>query len=58
MGSLCAALVITDEERRELLHFTGLRSVPQSVALRARIVLGAADGIGNKGLARQLYSRA
>jgi len=31
-----------------------LRSIPQSVALRLRIVLGAADGIGNKVLARQL----
>jgi len=49
-----AALAVTDEERRELLKFAGLRSVPQSVALRARIVLGAADGVGNKVLARQL----
>lgn len=31
-----------------------LRSVPQSVALRARIILGAAEGIANKVLARQL----
>jgi transposase len=45
---------MTDEERWELLRIVGLRSVPQSVALRARIVLGAADGIGNKVLARQL----
>jgi transposase len=49
-----AALAVTDEERRELLQLVGLRSVPQSVALRARIVLGAADGVGNKVLARQL----
>ena len=49
-----AALVVTDEERRELLQIVGLRSVPQSVALRVRVVLGAADGIGNKVLARQL----
>jgi transposase len=49
-----AALVVTDEERRELVRFTASRSVPQSVALRARIVLGAADGVGNKVLARQL----
>lgn len=48
------ALGISDEDRQELLQVVGLRSVPQSVALRARIVLGAADGIGNKVLARQL----
>jgi transposase len=48
------ALGISDEDRRELLQVIGLRSVPQSVALRARIVLGAANGIGNKVLARQL----
>jgi transposase len=48
------ALSVGDEDRRELLQVVSLRSVPQSVALRARIVLGAADGIGNKVLARQL----
>jgi transposase len=49
-----AALIVTDEERRELKYVLALRSVPQSVALRARIVLGAANGLGNKVLARQL----
>jgi len=48
------ALRISPEDRHELLQVVGLRSVPQSVALRARIVLGAAEGIGNKVLARQL----
>ena len=48
------ALGINPEERRELLRVVSLRSVPQSVALRARIILGAAEGIGNKVLARQL----
>jgi transposase len=48
------ALGISDEDRQELLQVVGLRSVPQNVALRARIVLGAADGVGNKVLARQL----
>jgi transposase len=48
------ALIVTDQERRELKHVLALRSVPQSVALRARIVLGAANGLGNKVLARQL----
>jgi len=49
-----AALAVSEEERRELTRFTASRSVPQSVALRARIILGAADGVGNKVLARQL----
>lgn len=48
------ALSLTDEDRQELLQVAGLRSVPQSVALRVRIVLGASEGIGNKVLARQL----
>lgn len=48
------ALVVSEEERRELTRFTASRSIPQSVALRARIILGAADGVGNKVLARQL----
>ncbi len=49
-----AALVITEQDRRELLRCLNLRSIPQSVALRARIVLGASEGRGNKVLARQL----
>lgn len=49
-----SALGISDEDRRELQQILALRSVPQSVALRARIILGAADGIANKVLARQL----
>ena len=49
-----SALGISDEDRRELQQILALRSVPQSVALRARIILGASDGIANKVLARQL----
>ncbi len=49
-----AALVISEQDRRELLNCLGLRSIPQSVALRAKIVLAASKGIGNKVLARQL----
>lgn len=37
-----------------MVQVIGLRSVPQSVALRVRIVLGAAEGLANKALARQL----
>lgn len=48
------ALGISDEDRRELQQILALRSIPQSNALRARIILGAAEGIANKVLARQL----
>lgn len=48
------ALVVTDEQRRELLELAAWRSAPQGIALRARIVLGAADGVANKALAREL----
>jgi transposase len=39
---------------RELTQLTSSRNTPQGIALRAKIVLGAADGVGNKVLARQL----
>ena len=48
------ALSVSDGERRELKQLTNSRSAPQGIALRAKIVLGAADGVGNKVLARQL----
>ena len=48
------ALAVTDAERRELMQLTTVRSAPQGIALRARIVLGAADGVANNALARQL----
>ena len=47
-------LPLTEREREELLQVSKLRSTPQSVALRAQIVLRAAEGIANKVLARQL----
>lgn len=54
MPLAAAALAVSDRERRELLELTHSRSAPQGVVLRAKIVLGAADGVGNKVLARQL----
>jgi transposase len=47
-------LPLTQREREELLRVSKLRSTPQSIALRVRIVLSAAEGIANKLLARQL----
>jgi transposase len=48
------ALAVSDGERRELTQLTTSRGAPQGVTLRAKIVLGAADGVGNKVLARKL----
>lgn len=47
-------LPLTDREREELIQIIKLRSTPQSVALRVRIVLSAAQGLANKALARRL----
>lgn len=47
-------LPVTDTERRELSQLTSARSAPQGIALRARIILGAADGVANNFLAREL----
>lgn len=49
-----APLPLSDGERKDLLQLSRHRSVPQSIALRVNIVLGAAEGIPNKVLARQL----
>src|SRR5215217_5140556 len=48
------ALAVSDGERRELTQLTSSRNAPQGIALRAKVVLGAADGVANKILARQL----
>src|SRR3989454_337617 len=47
-------LPLIEHEREELLQISKLRSTPQSVALRVRIVLSASEGVANKVLARQL----
>lgn len=44
---------LTDVERQALELILGRHSTPQQVALRARIVLAAADGANNSQLARQ-----
>jgi transposase len=48
------ALAVSEGERRQLTQLTSSRAAPQGIALRAKIVLGAADGVANKVLARQL----
>ena len=49
-----AALALTPRQRSELMQLTRLPSTPQSIVLRAKIVLGAADGIANTTLAARL----
>lgn len=48
------ALTLAARERQELLQVSRHRSTPQSIVLRTKIVLGAAEGVANKKLARQL----
>ena len=49
-----AALVITPENRQALERLVRLGKTEQRIALRARIVLGAADGQSNNALAKAL----
>jgi putative transposase len=46
-------IVLSDAERLELEQLARRHSTPQQIALRARIVLAAADGANNCQLARQ-----
>jgi putative transposase len=48
------AIELTDLERRGLEALTGRRATPQQAALRARIILAAADGRNNAQIARDL----
>lgn len=52
-GPKPTAITLTDVERQELEALTRRHSTPQQVALRARIVLAAADGVNNGQIARQ-----
>jgi transposase len=49
-----AALVLSDGERAELMSLAARRSTAQALALRARIVLGCAEGAQNKDVATRL----
>ncbi len=49
-----AALVLSDTERSELVSLAARRSTAQALALRARIVLGCAEGKQNKEVAAGL----
>lgn len=54
LGRPIAPLTLSESEREELVAITRSRSPPQSLATRARIVLLAADGENNTGVAERL----
>jgi transposase len=49
-----ARLVLTDVQRKQLLTMSLHRSTPRGILLRLHIVLGAAEGVANRVLARKL----
>ncbi|MDD2677561.1 MAG: hypothetical protein PHP75_08900 [Methylacidiphilaceae bacterium] len=54
MWTSSGALAVGDESRRELERIIRSGKTGQRIALRARIVLGAADGKSNNALAKEL----
>ena len=54
MARSAEPIVLKEIERDELDRLIRAHSTPQQLALRARIILLAADGIGNRDSARQL----
>ena len=44
-------LVLSDDERAQLESFARSRSLPAALGMRARIVLGSADGEANSAIA-------
>jgi transposase len=51
-----ASLVLTSSERKQLLAISRHRSTPRGILLRVNIVLGAAEGVANHVLARNLFT--
>jgi transposase len=54
MWTSSAALAVTPEDRQELERIVRSGRTEQRIALRARIILGAADGQSNNALAKEL----
>jgi putative transposase len=54
VGRPLAPLTLSPSERDELISITRSRSMPQSLATRARIVLLAADGVTNTEIAERM----
>ena len=53
-GPLPSPVDLTADQRRELEALVRRRSAPQQVAVRARVILLAADGLNNSQIAREL----
>jgi len=53
-SSLLAPVELTDDERAQLQAWTRRRTSAQALALRSRIVLGAAEGRNNSEIAGEL----
>jgi transposase len=53
-GRPLAPLSIAGEERKQLLSWSRRRTTAQALALRARIILLASDGLSNTAIARQV----
>jgi len=53
-GPQPTALALTAEERQELAALLRRHTTPQQVALRARLLLAAADGLNNAQVARRV----
>ena len=49
-----AGLALGDAERKQLMAISRHRSSPRGIVLRIHIVLGAAEGLANRVLARNL----
>src|SRR5580692_5733641 len=49
-----AALQLSDWERKQLLALGRQRRTPRGIVVRINIILGAADGMANRVLARKL----
>ena len=54
MWTSSAALAVTPEDRQVLERLVGSGKTEQRIVLRARIILGAADGHSNNALAKAL----
>ena len=54
MRNTAAPVLVTDEQRRTLKAWVKAKNTPQGIALRAKIILAAADGASNHGITRDL----
>ena len=54
MRNTAAPVLVTDEQRHTLKAWVKAKNTPQGIALRAKIILAAADGASNHGITREL----